>query len=138
MPQSFLGEFSYDGITWDLLEEQADISAVKGDFYLRGHFERTISKDSRLYYYGDHVGSEIYINGELLGQDILLEIEKYGIPVQPSMCCREWKFHYFPEEVSANTLVEIHIRNPHAFGNENAYSDYDPVVETILKEWKRL
>lgn len=128
MPQSFLGEFSYDGITWDLLEEQADISAVKGDFYLRGHFERTIPKDSRLYYYGDHIGSEIYINGELLEQDILLEIEKYGIPVQPSMCCREWKFHYFPEEVSANTLIEIHIRNPHAFGNENAYKYF---LETL-------
>ena len=121
MPQSFLGEYSYDRITWNQLEAQADISAVKGDLYLRGHFESAIPQDSRLYFYCDHIGSEIFINGELLEQDILLEIEKYGINIQPSMCCREWKFHYFPEEVPPDALVEIHIKNPHAFGNKNAY-----------------
>ena len=128
MPQSFSGEYSYDGINWNSLEETADISADKGDLYLRGHFERVIPQDSRLYFFCDHVGSEIYINGELLEQDILLEIEQYGISVQPSMCCREWKFHYFAQELSADTPVEIHIKNPHAFGNRNAYKY---VLETM-------
>lgn len=121
MPQSFLGEYSYDGINWDQLESHADILASNGDLYLRGHFERAIPEDSRLYFYCDHIGGEIYINGELLEQDILLEIEKYGVSVQPSMCSREWKFYYFPEEVPTDALVEIHIKNPHAFGNTNAY-----------------
>ena len=121
MPQSFLGEYSYDGIHWDPLEADTDITAVKGDLYLRGHFERAIPQDCRLYFYCDHIGSEIFINGKLLEQDILLEIEKYGIDVQPSMCCREWKYHYFPEEVPTDALVEIRIKNPHAFGNQNAY-----------------
>ena len=121
MPQSFLGEYSYDGINWNPLEAQADISALKGDLYLRGHFESAIPQDSRLYFYCDHIGSEILINGELLELDILLEIEQYGISLQPSMCSREWKFHYFPEEVPTDALVEIRIKNPHTFGNKNAY-----------------
>ena len=121
MPQSFSGEYSYDGINWNQLESHADILAGNRDLYLRGHFERAMPQDSRLYFYCDHIGGEIFINGELLEQDILLEIEKYGINVQPSMCSREWKFYYFPEEVPTDALVEIHIKNHHAFGNKNAY-----------------
>lgn len=121
MPQSFLGEYSYDGINWNSLEAYTDISAAKGDLYLRGHFEKAISQDSRLYFYSDHIGSEIFVNGKLIEQDILLEIEQYGIDIQPSMCCREWKFHYFAEEVPTDALVEIRIKNPHTFGNKKAY-----------------
>ena len=36
MPQSFLGEYSYDGINWNQLESSADVSALKGDLFLRG------------------------------------------------------------------------------------------------------
>lgn len=120
MPQSFVGEYSYDRIDWYPLDKDA-VSAVQGDLYLRGHFERDIPQDCRLYFYSDHIGSEIFINGELLEQDIILEIERYGIKTQPSMCSRGWKFHYFPEDVPADTPVEIHIKNPHVFGNKNAY-----------------
>lgn len=128
MPQSFLGEYSYDGATWYPLEPDADLSARNADLYLRGHFERGIPEGSRLYFFADHIGSEIFVNGALLEQDIILEIQKYGIKVQPSMCSREWKFHYFGEEVPADALVEIHINNPHAFGNKNAYKYF---LETL-------
>ena len=121
MPQSFLGEYSYDGVNWHSLDAGGNLSAKNGDLYLRGHFERTVPENTRLYFYSDHIGSEIFVDGELLEQDVILEVEQYGIGVQPSMCSREWKYHYFPEEVPEDKLIEIHIRNPHTFGNENAY-----------------
>ena len=121
MPQTFLGEYSYDAENWYPLEKAGDLSAKNPDLYLRGHFEQPMDQETRLYFYADHIGSAIYMNGELLEQDIILEIEQYGIDVQPSMCCREWKFYFIPEAVSTDTLIEIHIRNPHNFGNKNAY-----------------
>ena len=35
MPQEFVGEYSYDGETWQELTEKSDISALKGDLFLR-------------------------------------------------------------------------------------------------------
>lgn len=128
MPQSFLGEYSYDGVTWYPLETDADLSARNTDLYLRGHFERKIPKDCRLYFFADHIGSEVFVNGELVDLDVLVEVQKIGMKVQPSMCSREWKYHYFREEVTPDDLVEIHINNPHAFGNKNAYKYF---LETV-------
>ena len=93
MPQSFLGEYSFDGTNWQPLEADSDLSATHRDLYLRGHFEHDVYSDSRLYFYSDHIGSALSINGELLSQDIILEIEQCGMKIQPSMCSREWKFH---------------------------------------------
>ena len=31
MPQEFIGEYSYDGENWQILSEESDISALKGD-----------------------------------------------------------------------------------------------------------
>lgn len=124
MPQSFLGEYSYDGENWHPLDREADLSAKNPDLYLRGHFEMEVYQDSRLYFYGDHIGTEISVNGQLMEQDIILELARHGIENQPSTCCREWKFHYFPQDVFPDDLVEIHIRNPHSFGNKNAYNTF--------------
>ena len=92
MPQAFIGEYSFDRTNWYMLDEDKDISALKGDLYLRGHFERTIPENCRLYFYSDHIGSKISIDGELYSMDSLIELAQYGIEVQPSMCSREWKF----------------------------------------------
>lgn len=124
MPQSFQGEYSYDRINWFPLEMDSELNAMEGDLYLRGHFARDIPQQSCLYFYSDHIGSEIYIDGELRGIDTLIELAQYGIKLQPSMCCREWRSHYFEETVSAEALVEIHLKNPHTFGNKNAYKDF--------------
>ena len=40
MPQELVGEYSYDGENWQPLTEESDISALKGDLYLRGTFLR--------------------------------------------------------------------------------------------------
>lgn len=140
MPQSFLGEYSYDGTNWYPLEADEDLSAKNRELYLRGHFEQVMHGDGRLYFYTDHIGCEIFLNGELVGPDIILEMDRYGKKIHPSMCSKEWKYHYFPEEVPTDTLVEIHLKNPHKFGNENAYKDFlntlccTPNNEVILSE----
>ena len=128
MPQSFLGEYSYDGENWYALEMDTDLSARNPDLYLRGHFEREIPDNCRLYFYADHIASELFVDGELAGIDVILEVQKYGMEIQPSMCCRKWKFHYFPDSVPTDALIEIHIQNPHGFGNRNAYNYF---LETI-------
>ena len=44
MPQEFVGEYSYDGENWQPLTEESDISALKGDLYLRGTFLREMAE----------------------------------------------------------------------------------------------
>lgn len=124
MPQVFAGEYSFDQNNWYPLETAEDLSALNGDLYLRGHFESPIYADSRLYYYSDHIASEIFIDGELYSIDTFLELNKIGIPLQPSMCTRAWRFWYFTSEVPTGSLVEIHLKNPHGFGNKSAYRDF--------------
>ena len=124
MPQVFAGEYSYDQTNWYPLDAAAELSALDGDLYLRGHFESPIYADSRLYYYCNHIAGEIFIDGELYSMDSLLEYEKIGIPLQPSMCARAWTCWYFHEAVPEGALVEIHLKNPHSFGNKSAYRDF--------------
>lgn len=134
MPQSFSGEYSYNQTDWYPLDENTDLSARNKDLYLRGHFDHHIYEESRLYFYCDHIGWELSVNGELLAQDVILEIEKYGIKVQPSMCSREWDYHYFPVDVPTSAQVEIHLGNPHKFGNQNAYNDFLTTLYCAPKE----
>ena len=124
MPQVFAGEYSYDEVTWYPMDTADKLSATDGDLYLRGHFEVPIYADSRLYFYSNHIGGAIYVDGELSNIDILLELEQVGIPLQPSMCAKAWNFWYFEKDVPTDALVEIHLKNPHAFGNESAYRDF--------------
>lgn len=124
MPQVIMGEYSYDQQSWQPLETAQDLSALDGDLYLRGHFETPIYADSRLYYYSNHIAAEIFIDGQLHSMDALLEYEKIGIPLQPSMCTRAWTCWYFEEDVPTDALVEIHLKNPHQFGNKSAYQDF--------------
>ena len=124
MPQAISGDYSFDKETWYPLEMAEDLSALDGDLYLRGHFQTHIYGDSRLYFYSNHIAGEIFIDSELTNMDALLELERIGIPLQPSMCAKAWNFWYFENDVPTDALVEIHLRNPHTFGNESAYRDF--------------
>ena len=128
MSQTFLGEYSYDGVNWNPLEADTELSARNGDLYLRGHFEHEMRAKTRLYFFCDHVGSQITVNGKLYAMDIILELDNFDVKMQPSMCSREWNFCYFEEAVPTDALVEIHIKNPHRFGNRNAYQYF---LETL-------
>ena len=91
LPQSLIGEYSYDGENWYTLDEDTQLSARNRDLYLRGHLEREIPENCRLYFYADHIATEVYVDGQLAGIDVILEVQKYGMEIQPSMCCREWR-----------------------------------------------
>ena len=121
MPQEFRGEYSFDQNSWHPLDMSAELSALEGDLYLRGHFESPVYTDSRVYYYSNHIAVELSVDGQLVCMDPYLEYQKMGIPLQPSMCARAWTYLYFPEGVPPDALVEIHLTNPHSFGNGSAY-----------------
>ena len=64
MPQELIGEYSYDGENWQPLTENADLSALKGDLFLRGTFLREMGEDWLLNFYLNHIGVVIKINGD--------------------------------------------------------------------------
>ena len=73
--QIFTGEYSWDGEVWYPLDDNADLHALDGDLFLRGHFNYDIFDGGRLYYYQNHIGVTIYLNGELLSIDTISEYE---------------------------------------------------------------
>ena len=42
LPQTFTGEYSRDGEVWYPLDDNADLNALDGDLFLRGHFSYDI------------------------------------------------------------------------------------------------
>lgn len=124
MQQQFLGEYSYDYRHWQPLSADTELDALEGDLYLRGGFAMSLPEESRMNYYTNHIAAEIYIDGHLYSQDIQLELENYGIPLQPSMCSRGWQSWYFPQGLAEDAQVEIHLSNPHRLGNRWAFRDF--------------
>lgn len=122
MPQAFRGEYSFDQNSWHPLDMSAELSALEGDLYLRGHFESPVYTDTRMYYFSNHIAVELSVDGQLVCMDPYLEYQKMGIPLQPSMCARAWTYLYFPEGIPSDALVEVHLTNPHSFGNDSAYN----------------
>ena len=86
LPQTFTGEYSRDGEVWYPLDDNADLNALDGDLFLRGHFSYDIFDGGRLYYYQNHIGVTIYLNGELLLIDTISEYEEEGLALEPSLC----------------------------------------------------
>ena len=60
--QTVTGEYSRDGETWYPLDDNADLNALDGDLFLRGHFSYDIFDGGRLYYYQNYIGVTIYLN----------------------------------------------------------------------------
>ncbi len=138
MPQELIGEYSYDGENWQALTEDSDISALKGDLYLRGNFIREMEDGWQLNYYRNHIGACIRVNGELIYQDDILSIPDLKPELFASMCARVWTGTLVPA-IGTEDLVEIYLHNPHTYGNETAYRDFlttlcsDPVEWSILE-----
>ncbi|MGN0985148.1 MAG: hypothetical protein ACI4OU_01535, partial [Candidatus Enterenecus sp.] len=121
--QTFSGEYSRDGETWYPLTDSADLSALKGDLYLRGQFSYDVVGDGRLYYYQDHIGVAIYVNGELGYEDTISSLMTHGVELGPSMCGSQWSYSY-SLDITPEDEVEIHLCNPHAHGNADAYREF--------------
>ena len=138
MPQEFIGEYSYDGENWQPLTEEADLSALKGDLYLRGTFLREMGEGWQLNYYRNHIGVSLKVNGEMIYQDDVLSIPNLKTEMFASMCARVWTGTLVPA-IGTDDTIEIFLHNPHAWGNKTAYRDFlttlcsDPVEWSILK-----
>lgn len=76
LPQTFAGAYSRDGEVWYPLDDNADLDALDGDLFLRGHFSYDIVDGGGLYCYQNHIGVTICLNGELLFIDT---ISDFGI-----------------------------------------------------------
>ncbi|MBQ5799388.1 MAG: histidine kinase [Oscillospiraceae bacterium] len=138
MPQELVGEYSRDGVTWQPLTQEADISALEGDLYLRGTFLREMGEGWQLNFYRNHIGIEIAINGQTIYRDDILAVPSLEPEMFASMCARMWMGTLVPA-IGPEDTVEIYLHNPHAYGNESAYRDFlttlcsDPVEWSILE-----
>ena len=139
MPQEFIGEYSYDGENWQTLTAKSDISALKGDLYLRGTFLREMGDGWQLNYYRNHIGVRIKVNGQQIYQDDIFDASALRTEFFASMCARAW-IGVIVSGIGTEDLVEIQLHNPHAYGNETAYRDFlvtlcsDPVEWSVLEQ----
>ena len=138
MPQEFTGEYRYDGENWQPLTEESDLSALKGDLYLRGTFLWEMEEGWQLNFYRNHIGIRIAVNGRQIYQDDTLDFPNLKPELFASMCARAWMGTLVPA-IGPEDTVEIYLHNPHVFGNETAYRDFlttlcsDPVEWSILE-----
>lgn len=120
----FDGEYSIADGPWQPVEEGVHIPATKGDVVLRGNFH-ILTPDGNyagvydgeipIAFYTDHIHLSFYENGRQVG---MLDAENplYGEPV----CGEVWTPFSF---TGGEDPIEIHIHNPHSFGNETAIDE---------------
>ena len=139
MPQELIGEYSYDGETWQPLTGDADLSAQKGDLFLRGTFLREMKEGWQLNFYRNHIGVSIKVNGQLIYRDAMLDIPDLRADLFASMCAREW-MAVPVSGISTQDSVEIHLHNPHILGNRTAYRDFLTTLcsDTPVPGWNLL
>ena len=139
MPQEFVGEYSYDGENWQPLTESADLSALKGDLFLRGTFLREMYDGWLLNFYLNHIGVLIKVNGELIYQDDVIFFPNLKAEIFSSLCARKWGATVVPD-IGTEDFVEIQLHNPHCYGNKTAYRDFlttlcsDPMGSNLLEK----
>lgn len=123
MPQSFIGEYSYDGTQWMELSSDTKLSALKGEVWLRGHLERNMSEGWLLSFYRNHIGISMYVNDKLIYVDAITQLSGKGVNLFSSMCGQEWSEIVCPE-ITTNDKVEFRLMNPHKYGNKAAYNEF--------------
>ena len=129
-PIGIKGEYSYDGEKWNDIDSDQKKNALRGDMYIRGHFEKDIPEGKDIRYLSDHIAVAISVNGK--------EISRTGSWGKASLseCGSSWEVISSPG-ITTEDYIEIHLRNPHKFGNTYAFnrfisSIYD-VEENILR-----
>ena len=110
----FAGEYCQNGGAWQTLDEGTDLSAFDGDLSLRGTFDTELPEGVCIYFYLDHIGMTVSVNGENL-YDMSNEIN-------PDMCGTGWQGWLLPA-MAEGDQVEIQLHNPHRYGNKNAYNE---------------
>ena len=110
----FVGEYSQNGGNWQTLEEDTDLSAFDGDLALRGRFDPELPEGVSVYFYLDHIGMSVSVNGE----------NPYEVSneIYPDVCGTGWQEWILPA-MSENDVIEIQLHNPHSYGNKEAYRE---------------
>lgn len=115
MPLQFVGEYSQDGGEWQTLSGETDLSACDGDLVLRGRFDPDLQEGTQLKLYLNHIGMNIFMNGECIFEPSL---EQYS-----DMCGNAWVSWVLPA-LSREDTIEICLQNPHSYGNRDAYNEF--------------
>lgn len=111
----FDGVYRQNGGEWQTLDAEADLSAYRGDITFRGSFDTELWEGIEMRFYLNHIGMEIYRDGEML----------YGSSQERymGMCGSTWVSWELPA-ASLEDVFEIRLFNPHRFGNRNAYQQF--------------
>jgi hypothetical protein len=105
LPVEFYGEYSRNQTDWQPLSKDADLNALNGDLYLRGHFSDDLS-GIVVSCHLDHIYYSIAVNGE----NAAGYIPKRAF-AEPVVCGSDWS-SWKIDSLSANDTVEIHLSNP--------------------------
>ena len=118
----FQGQYQVAGGSWQEIRQDGHIPATAGDVILRGNFHiltpdgeyiGLYSDDMPIAFYTDHISLTFYEEG---CEPFVIDSENpiFG----DSACGVSWTAHSF---TAGNRLpIEIHIHNPHSYGNETA------------------
>ena len=104
----FFGEYSRDGESWYPYERQ-DVSALRGDLYLRGNFGMQMPEGSLISFYAFHIRAEVRLNGQIL----------YTMS-DDAQCNSTW-VHLRTPYVRQGDQFLIRLSNDHLIGNAHSY-----------------
>ena len=94
----FVGEYSQDGEAWQTLSEDVDLSAFDGDLALRGRFDPELPEGACVYFYLDHIGMNVSVNGE--------DTYEMSNEINSDLCGTGWQEWILPA-MSENDVIEI-------------------------------
>ena len=120
----FQGEYRIADGEWQEIKKGEHISSTKGDVTLRGNFHFSspggeylgvFKGNTKIAFYLDHINLTFYEKG----------CEPYVIDHENPLfgenaCGENWAMYGF---TSGGEVIEILVRNPHAYGNENAIDE---------------
>ena len=115
LPLQFIGEYSQSGGEWQTYEETTKLSSYDGDLVLRGRFDPELPEGAQIRFYLNHIGMSIEMKGETIFES--------GIEMYPEMCGNSWIDWEMPA-LEADDCIEIHLHNPHNYGNVDAYNEF--------------
>ncbi len=110
----FEGEYSQNGGGWQPLSEDTELSAFDGDLLLRGRFDMELPEGACIYFYLNHIGMSVSVNGE--------NIYEMSNEINSDMCGNDWQEWLLPAMAEVD-LIEIKLHNPHSYGNKDAYNE---------------
>lgn len=117
---SFDGEYCLDGGEWLPLKEDTALPAREGGITLHGHFSQDIGGGTELWFYRDHIGVSIAVNGETI-----LDMESsQEESARAALCGREWYSVSLPEDISTQDEVEIRLRRSHTGTGDEVYREF--------------